>query len=107
MKNVILILGFYLFSCSSCGPKESPPDYVLSDEQLSNLMLDIQLADVVLGEVNGLKRDSLKDVLWLRMVDIYDHPVYELEKEVRKLESDQEKLSSIMDRVQVLLDSLR
>lgn len=101
----MLVLG--LLSFASCEQKAGPVEYKLTDEQLSNLMLDLQLTDVGLGEVNGIERDSLKSAFALRLEEVYKHPVDELKIEIRKLESDPEKLMLVMDRVQILLDSLR
>lgn len=102
----------YLFGLSmlffiSCAPKTLPPEYILSNEQLSNLMLDMQLAEVAMGEVNGVSRDSLKEAFSGRFEEVYKQPLPVLENEIRKLESDPVKLNLVMDRVQVLLDSLR
>ena len=107
MRLLTFIGILALAVCVSCGQKEKNITYSLSDEQLANLMLDLQFADAALGEVNGLQRDSLQDILWVEIEKIYMHPVKELEEEVRKLESDPEKLNLVMDRVQVLLDSIR
>ncbi len=107
MKIQIFLIGLFFMICQSCAPKAEKVEYVLSDEQLSNLMLDLQLTEVALGDVNGLRRDSLHDVFWARMEEVYKHPVPALEHEIQKLESDQEKLSLVMNRVQVLLDSIR
>lgn len=107
MKTILFVFGICLLSCISCGPKVAQSSYILSDEQLSNLMLDMQLTDVALGEVNGLERDSLKKAFALQLEKVYKQPIKELEAEVRTLEGDPEKLNLVMDRVQVLLDSLR
>jgi hypothetical protein len=103
--SCIFVIGLLCFA--SCEQKTSPVEYKLTDEQLSNLLLDMQLTDVSLGEVNGVERDSLKGAFLLRMEEVYKHPMDELKMEIRKLESDPEKLAKAMDRVQVLLDSLR
>jgi hypothetical protein len=82
-------------------------DYTLTNEQMAHLMLDLQLSEVALAEVDGAKKDSLKNMLWLRYAEVYKHPKAELEEEIRKLETDPETLKAVMERVQVLSDSLR
>lgn len=107
MKVVHFIFIIGLFVLVSCAEKAGSVEYTLTDEQLSNLMLDMQLAEVTMGEVNGLERDSLKSAFEVRLETLYKHPVSVLENDIRTLESDPEKLTLVMDRVQVLLDSLR
>ncbi len=107
MKGILCLLSIYILGFISCQSKTQTIDYRMTDDQLSNLMLDMQLSDVALGEVNGPERDSLKEVLRLRIEQLYKQPIIVLEGEVRKLESDPEKLNLVMNKVQLLLDSLR
>ena len=107
MKAGLYLLVITIFFFISCEPKSPPPEYALTDEQLSNLMLDMQLAEVAMGEVNGLKRDTLKEAIGRRLEEIYKQPITVLEAEIRKVEGDPAKLTLVMDKVQILLDSLR
>lgn len=93
-----------LLACKK-GPEAKV--YTLSDGQLANLVLDVQLTEAALGEVSGATRDSLKQVFWTGMEQVYKQPMNVLERDVRTLESDPEKLNLVMNQVQELLDSLR
>lgn len=107
MIRALSLLSLIVFLSAGCGHKKSNVNYTLTDDQLAHLMFDLQFSEVALAEVTGGKQDSLKDIFWLRYSEIYKHPKAELEEEIRKLESDPEKLKGIMERVQVLSDSLR
>jgi len=107
MIKAISLLCLVVILIAGCGRKKSNVNYTLTDDQLAHLMFDLQFSEVALAEVSGGKQDSLKDIFWLRYVEIYKHPKNDLEEEIRKLETDPEKLKEIMERVQVLSDSLR
>lgn len=107
MIKAISLLCLVVILIAGCGRKKSNVNYTLTDDQLAHLMFDLQFSEVALAEVSGGKQDSLKDIFWLRYVEIYKQPKTDLEEEIRKLETDPEKLKEIMERVQVLSDSLR
>jgi hypothetical protein len=107
MRIAYFLFGISILFFNSCAPKTIPTEYILTDEQLSNLMLDMQLVEVAMGEVNGEARDSLKTALSEQLEEVYNQPITVLESEIRKLESYPVKLIQVMDRVQVLMDSLR
>ena len=107
MTRAISILGLMVILFAGCGRQKSNVNYTLTDDQLAHLMFDLQFSEVALAEVSGGKQDSLKDIFWLRYTEIYKQPKADLEEEIRKLETDPEKLKVIMERVQVLSDSLR
>ncbi|HSF90235.1 MAG TPA: hypothetical protein VLA46_12510 [Saprospiraceae bacterium] len=90
----------------SCNTGKGDVKYLLTDEQLSSLMFDVQLSEVALAEVTAERQDSLRDLLWLRFTEVYKHSVPEIKEEIRKLEEDPEKMKVIMDQVQVMLDSI-
>lgn len=90
----------------SCNTGKRDVKYLLTDEQLSSLMFDVQLSEVALAEVTAERQDSLRDLLWLRFTEVYKHSVPEIKEEIRKLEEDPEKMKVIMDQVQVMLDSI-
>lgn len=107
MIKAISLLCLVVILIAGCGRKKSNVNYTLTDDQLAHLMFDLQFSEVALAEVSGGKQDSLKDIFWLRYVEIYKQPKTDLEEEIRKLEADPDKLKEIMERVQVLSDSLR
>lgn len=107
MIKAISLLCLVVILSAGCGRKKSNVNYTLTDDQLAHLMFDLQFSEVALAEVSGGKQDSLKDIFWLRYVEIYKQPKTDLEEEIRKLEADPDKLKEIMERVQVLSDSLR
>ncbi len=107
MKKALFLLGFAFLISTSCAPKTPEFVYKLTNEQLSNLMLDMQLTDVALGEVNGLERDSLQVAFRTSLEEVYGLPILVLANEIKNLESDPEKLLLVMNRVQILLDSIR
>ena len=99
----LLMAVLVLMSCES-GKRDVK--YLLTDEQLSSLMFDVQLSEVALAEVTEERQDSLRDLFWLRFTEIYKNSVPEIKEEIRKLEEDPEKMKIIMDSVQVMLDSI-
>jgi hypothetical protein len=107
MIRMITLWSAMILLVSGCFEKKVKVDYILTDDQLAHLMLDLQLSEVALAEIEGARQDTLKDLFWLRYTEIYKHSKPELEEEVRKLESDPEKMKVIMDRVQVMSDSIR
>jgi hypothetical protein len=100
----ILIIGVAM---PACQKNEANVKYTLSDEQLSRLMFDLQLSEVAVSEVTGDARDSLSDLLWEKLVGAYQLSRPQLTEEIRKLETDPVKMKVVMDRVQVLADSIR
>ncbi|MBL0005618.1 MAG: hypothetical protein IPP25_00105 [Saprospiraceae bacterium] len=105
MKPAIgLMISFLVLV--SCESGKRDVKYLLTDEQLSSLMFDVQLSEVALAEVTEERQDSLRDLFWLRFTEVYKHSVPEIKEEIRKLEEDPEKMKVIMDQVQVLLDSI-
>lgn len=105
MKPAIgLMISFLVFV--SCENGNRDVKYLLTDEQLSSLMFDVQLSEVALAEVTEERQDSLRDLFWLRFTEVYKHSVPEIKEEIRKLEEDPEKMKAIMDSVQVMLDSI-
>lgn len=108
MIRSLLIWGFLLLVFTACGKPKANVKYTLTDDQLSHLMFDVQLAEVAVSEVGeDAQRDSIRDLLWTKLEAIYKLPASELTAEIRKLESDPEKMKVIMDRAQVLADSIR
>ena len=71
-------------------------------------MFDVQLGEVAVSEQDHpARRDSVRTLFWQKMAIIYKLPEEQLMAEVRKLEADPEKMKLIMDRAQVLSDSIR
>jgi hypothetical protein len=103
--------GFLFFSLLmlvlGCKPAEVKVEYKLKDDQLARLMYDIQLGEVTLSELPPLQRDSLRDLFWLRMTEIYKLPEIEIRSEIARLESDPAKMKMVIGQVKELSDSIR
>ncbi|HEY3386574.1 MAG TPA: hypothetical protein VGK46_08700 [Saprospiraceae bacterium] len=104
-KTIFFFLAFTI-SIFACQPPEANVKYTLSDEQLSHLMFDLQLSEVAISEVTGGARDTLSELFWLRLTEVYKLSKSELTEEIRKLETDPVKMKEIMDQVQVMSDSI-
>ena len=104
-KTFFFFLAFTMLFVA-CEQKVANVKYTLSDEQLSNLMFDLQLSEVAISEVTGGARDTLSELFWLRLTEVYKMSKPELTEEIRKLESDPVKMKEIMDQVQVMSDSI-
>ena len=107
MKKYFLWVSVAGLMLLACGTKDSNVKYMLTDEQLSRLMFDIQLSEVALAEVEGGKEDSLRTLVWLRLTEIYKRTEPEIKEEIRKMESDPGKMKIIMDKVQAISDSIQ
>jgi hypothetical protein len=106
MMKPAMGLMFSLLVLMGCESGKRDVKYLLTDEQLSSLMFDVQLSEVALAELTEERQDSLRELFWLRFTEVYKHSVPEIKEEIRKLEEDPEKMKVIMDQVQVLLDSI-
>lgn len=105
-RMMMVLLGL-LLSQMACQPKEAHVTYMLSDEQMARLILDVQLGEAAMHDLTGPKQDSLKERYWLRLTEVYKMSEPEIKEEIRKVEHDPEKFKQIMDRVQTLSDSIR
>lgn len=101
------IFSILLMLVTGCKPAEAKVEYKLKDQQLTHLMYDIQLSEITLSELPPPQRDSLKDLFWLRMTEIYKLSEHEIRSEVDKLESDPAKMKMIIDQVKEVSDSIR
>jgi hypothetical protein len=106
MRRAAMMLVMLVMVLAACQPKEINVKYTLSDEQLSLLMFDIQLSEIAVDEVTGSARDTLNELFWKRLTEVYKLSKPEIVDEIRKLETDPEKMKAIMDQVQVLSDSI-
>jgi|SRR6187402_506499 len=106
MSRVILCLLCLYLAFSGCKPDAANVNYALTDDQLAQLMFDVQLSDVAVSEATGTARDTLSELFWLRLTEIYKLSKPELMAEIRKLETDAEKMKIIMDKVQITSDSI-
>lgn len=107
MSKPAMICVLIIAALAACQPKEVNVKYTLSDEQLSRLMFDLQLSDIAISEAKGESRDSLSELIWHRLTEIYKLSKPELAEEIHKLETDPVKMQSIMDQVQVMSDSIQ
>ena len=90
----------------SCDKAEKQT-YKLSDEQLARVLFDIHFADVMLPSLTMTQQDSVAEIYWDRMADIYKMPEAEIRAEIEKLESEPEKLKLILVRVKSMADSIQ
>lgn len=98
---------FSLVMLLSCGNPEEKSDSHLTDEQLATLMFDMHLSDAVLSGLRAENKDSISEVIWLKMTDIYGLSKEELEREVVNLQSDPVKVKVIYERVRQMIDSIQ
>jgi hypothetical protein len=97
---VVMILG-------SCENEPQKIEYSLNDEQLSHLLHDLYFSEAVLMGHQGVQRDSIRALFWLRMSEVYKLDEAALRAEIDKLKSDPEKLKMLFDRVKTEVDSLQ
>ena len=90
----------------SCSHAEKPT-YKLSDEQLAKVLFDIHYADVMLPSFTIAQQDSIKQIYWKRMEEIYKMPESEIREEIKKLESEPEKFKLIIGHVKAMADSIQ
>lgn len=108
MIRYILLAGMLMvWSITGCKPQDVKVNYVLNDEQLARLILDVQLGEVAINELTTTKQDSLRQMYWLRLTTIYKMTEPDIKEEIHKVESDPAKYKAIMERVQILSDSIR
>jgi hypothetical protein len=98
---LLLLLG------TGCEPKKDSVEFVLTDEQLYHLMYDMFLSEAVLSGLKEDHQDSVRQLFWLRMTEVYDMSEKELRAEVEKIQTDPDKLRYVLDRVKQDLDSIR
>jgi len=100
-------IGFLsLFFCA-CEKKVKQVEYRLSDDKLTHLMYDIQVADAAITGVTGKNADTLRELMWTRLTTIYGLPENEIKSEIRKLEGDPEKMKTVFDSIKVWSDTIR
>ena len=104
MKYHIVLLLILFGSITAC--EQQKKNYKLSDEQLANLMLDLQLSETMLISLTSQQQDSLKTMFWEKLTSVYQLSEEELKVQVELLESDPEKLKSIVDQIKFKADSI-
>jgi hypothetical protein len=107
MKKSGIVWIVFLLLVAGCKPEPEKVQYKLTDDQLARLVLDIQLSESILPELSKEKRDSLKNLFYLRFSDIYKLSEAELKTEIEKLEADQEKMREIVNKAKFISDSIR
>jgi len=100
----ILLAGLFILSCQK---KEVKVEYKLSDEQLTHFMYDIQLGEAALSGVTTERSDTLKELLWTRLMTVYGLSRAEIKAEIEKLESDPEKMKAVFDSIKVWSDTIK
>ena len=104
MKYRIVLLLFLIGTVIAC--QQQKKNYKLSDEQLSNLILDLHLSETMMMSLSSPQQDSLKDLFWEKLTTVYDLSEDEIKDEVALLESDPEKLKIIVDQIRFRSDSI-
>ncbi len=107
MRKVTVLFVFLCLGLWSCGDKGKKPEYKLSDKQLADLIYDLQVSEVAIQGLLQEKKDSLSDLFWLRMTEIYKLSSEELKAEIARMETDPEKLKKIYDEVKAAVDTLQ
>jgi hypothetical protein len=100
----ILLAGLFILSCQK---KEAKVEYKLSDDQLTRFMYDIQLGEAALSGVTTERSDTLKELLWTRLMTVYGLSRAEIKAEIEKLESDPEKMKAVFDSIKVWSDTIK
>lgn len=103
----ILLLCFALSFWLACNSNEKKEVYLLSDEQLARLFLDIQLSEVTLTGLPPAKADSLSVLYMKRMSSIYQLREDDIKAEILRLEADPEKMKMIIERAGTISDSIQ
>ncbi len=104
MKYRIVLLFCLIGTVIAC--QQQKKDYILTDEQLANLMLDLQLSETMMISLSTPQQDSLKDLFWEKLTSVYQVSEQEIKDQVALLESDPEKLKAIMDKIKFRSDSI-
>jgi len=100
----ILLAGLFVLSCHK---KEVKVEYKLSDDQLTRFMYDVQLGEAALSGVTTERGDTLKELLWTRLMTTYGLSRAEIKAEIEKLESDPEKMKAVFDSIKVWSDTIK
>jgi hypothetical protein len=92
----------------SLGACQSSPqhEYKLSDERMAHLMLDLQLAEVILPDMSPHQQDSIKLLFKKGIEEIYHLSYAEIQSEMDQLETDPKKFKLIIDRAKQMADSI-
>jgi len=101
---VLCCFGFILFAC---GKKTKQVEYRLSDDKLTHLMYDVQVADAAITGSTGHHADTLRELMWTRLTTIYGLSEKEIKAEIIKLEADHEKMKTVFDSIKVWSDTIR
>lgn len=104
MRYFLFCFLFILFF--SCSPAEKQT-YKLSDDQLAKVLFDIHYADVMLPSFTIAQQDSLRQIYWKHMEEIYKLSEAEIREEINKLESEPEKFKIIIGEVKAMADSIQ
>lgn len=104
MKYRIVWMLFLIGTVIAC--QQQKKNYTLTDEQLANLMLDLQLSETMMLSLSTPQQDSLKDLFWEKLTTVYQVSEQEIKDQVALLESDPEKLKTIMDQIKFRSDSI-
>ncbi len=69
-------------------------------------MTDIHLSETMMASLSIEQQDSLKNLFWNKLTEVYKLSKEELITEVELLESDPEKLKVIIGEIKINTDSI-
>jgi len=107
MRIIVFLLFIPLIFLTACEPSAEKNKLKLSDEEMVDVMFDMHFADVMLSEFSPEQRDSISEIFWKRMNELYGMSEAEIREEVTKLENDSEKMKAIIGRVKERADSIQ
>ena len=101
-----------MFCCLSifllaCEKKAKQVEYRLSDDKLTHLMYDVQLADAAITGATGHNADTLRELMWTRLTTIYGLSEKEIKSEINKLQTDPGKMKTVFDSIKAWSDTIR
>ena len=102
--SILCFLGILFFSCHK---KEKVVEYRLSDDQLTHLMYDVQIADAAITGATGHNADTLRELMWIRLTTIYGLSEKEIKSEINKLQTDPGKMKTVFDSIKAWSDTIR
>ena len=104
MNFLSLSLCLFLFACEK---KTKQIEYRLSDDKLTHLMYDVQIADAAITGATGHQADTLRELMWNRLTTIYGLSEKEIKSEINKLQTDPEKMKTVFDSIKAWSDTIR
>ena len=98
--SVLVILLVHLISCQQSGMK------VLSEEEITNVLVDLTLSDQVIALYQPHERDSIREKLMTSLLKIHNLKKEELDSNLYIYMSDFDRFENINEKMKTKLDSL-